>query len=217
MKALRGYIGMVSLILALATTSPMAFAEILRFAVPTWVGYGPLYVAKEQGFFEDEGLDVHLFSFEEGNVEALFSRQIDALALDFMSAVAQQPANENAMVCVFAINDSAGGDGIVATHDIQSIVDLKGKAVAFDDANVSEFYLNVLLGEVGLSAADIDSVTLDGVDAAEAFMLQEVDAAVTWEPSLTSAKKHRTWSPLDRQLLASRSHCGWPVCFAGRA
>ena len=151
-----------------------------------------------------KGVDVHLFKFEEGNVEALFSRHIDALALDFMSAVAQQPADENAMVCVFAMDDSAGGDGIVATHDIQSIADLKGKTVAHDDANVSEFYLIVLLAEAGLSPADIESILLDGVDAAEAFMLQEVDAAVTWEPSLTSAQD----TEHGHLLIDSSSHPG---------
>ncbi|MGI9449488.1 MAG: ABC transporter substrate-binding protein [Geminicoccaceae bacterium] len=188
MNGLRRYVGMFSLLLAFAGASSTAYAESLRIGVPVWVGFGPLYIADEKGFFADEGVDVHLIKFDEGAAEALFNEQIDALVQDFSTTVVEQPADERVMHYVFAIDDSAGGDGIVATQDIQSIADLKGKAVAFDDDTVSEFYLNVLLSEVGLSAADIEIVSLDAQDAAEAFMLQEVDAVVTWEPSLTAAK-----------------------------
>jgi NitT/TauT family transport system substrate-binding protein len=180
--------GIAAALIVIAGSSQTAKAEPLRIGVPTWVGFGPLYVADEKGFFADEGVDVHLIKFEEGIIEALINGQIDAWPSDFLTVIAQQPADESPLLCVFAFDESAGGDGVVATQDIQSIADLKGKAVAFDDETVSEFYLNVLLDEVGLSAADIESVILDAQDAGEAFMLQEVDAVVTWEPSLTSAK-----------------------------
>jgi NitT/TauT family transport system substrate-binding protein len=48
--------------------------------------------------------------------------------------------------------------------------------------------LNVLLKEVGLSEADVEVVDLSAEDAARAFLLQEVDAAVTNDPFLTEAK-----------------------------
>ena len=54
---------------------------------------------------------------------------------------------------VVAIDDSNGGDGIVAKKDIKSVADLKGKNVAFSEGSVSEFYLNVLLAKAGLDPA----------------------------------------------------------------
>ena len=48
-----------------------------------------------------------------------------------------------------------------------------------------QFYLNVLLGEVGLSEADLEVVDPSAEDAVQAFLLQEVDAAVTLDPWLT--------------------------------
>ena len=188
MNALRRYIGMVSLVLASFSASSMAYAEPLRIGVPIWVGFGPLYVADEKGFFADEGVDIHLIKFDAGNYEALFNEQIDALTSSFSELVIQQRAGGRTLLCVFALDESAGGDGIVANHDIQAISDLKGKSVAFDAGGVSEFYLNVLLAEVGLNTNDINSVDLHAQDAGEAFMLQEVNAAVTWEPFLTTAK-----------------------------
>ena len=62
-------------------------------------------------------------------------------------------------VC-WRIDESLGGDGIVASKDIQSIADLKGKVVAFPERTVSQFYLNVLLKKAGLSEADIEPVEM---------------------------------------------------------
>ena len=111
--------------------------------------------------------------------------------------------DEEPLVCVLVMDDSQGADGIVASKDIQSIADLKGKSVAVLRAASSQFYLNVLLKEAGLSEADIEVVDLTPEDAGEAFLLQEVDAAVTWEPWLMPGPERRAWPPPDRHLGAT--------------
>ena len=55
--------------------------------------------------------------------------------------------------CLLALDESRGGDGIVANKDIKAIADLRGKTVAFPKGTVSEFYLNVLLRQAGLSGS----------------------------------------------------------------
>ena len=182
------FAGIVVALLVLVGNSQSIQAEPLRIGLSTWVGYGPLYIAEEKGFFEDEGVDIHLIKFEEGLTEAFFNDQVDAIALDFFGITTQQQADAREMVIVLALDESAGGDGVVASHDIRSIADLKGKTITFDSDTVSEFLLYVLLGEVGLSATDIEGIDLDAQDGGEAFQLQEVDAAVIWEPHLTVAK-----------------------------
>ena len=96
---------------------------------------------------------------------------------------------EQPYVCVFALTELLGADGIVASNEIRSIADLKGKTVAFAERTVSQFYLNVLLRDAGLSQADIEFVNMSGDDAGDAFLMQEVDAAVSWEPWLTQGKE----------------------------
>jgi NitT/TauT family transport system substrate-binding protein len=49
--------------------------------------------------------------------------------------------------------------------------------------------LNVLLKKAGLSEADIETVDLTAEDAGNAFLMHEVDAAVTWEPWLTQGSQ----------------------------
>jgi NitT/TauT family transport system substrate-binding protein len=46
-----------------------------------------------------------------------------------------------------------------------------------------------LLRDAGLSADDVEIVDLSSEDAAQAFLLREVDAAVTYEPYLSEARQ----------------------------
>jgi NitT/TauT family transport system substrate-binding protein len=167
-----------------------AQAEPLRIRYSIWVGYGPFFVAAEKGFFAKEGVEVELIRMEDdtATLAALFAGQIDALATATQVTVSSNEPDEEALACVLMLDDSRGGDGILAINDIQTIADLKGRSVAFGHRSVSQFYVNVLLREVGLGEADIEVVDLRAEEAAEAFMMQEVDAAVTWEPYLSQGR-----------------------------
>jgi NitT/TauT family transport system substrate-binding protein len=167
-----------------------AQAEPLRIFYPVWVGFGPLFLAQEKGFFAKEGVEVELINVEvhAAAFGGLFSGQVDAIT----GAVLDAPLYfepDAPVVCVLAMDDSQGADGVVASKDIQSIADLKGKSVAMLRGGLQQFYLNVLLKEAGLSEADIEVVDLIPEDAGQAFLLQEVDAAVTVEPWLTQGKE----------------------------
>jgi NitT/TauT family transport system substrate-binding protein len=167
-----------------------AQAEPLRIAHTVWVGFGPLFIAKEKGFFDREGVEVELIRIEEHTTQyaGLFSGQIDAAAAAFQDAPVFSDPDEPLLVCVLMLDESRGADGILAVRDIRTIADLKGRSVAVLHGSVSHFYLSVLLAEAGLTQADLEIVDLSAEDAGEAFMMQEVDAAVTWEPWLTQGR-----------------------------
>jgi NitT/TauT family transport system substrate-binding protein len=42
-----------------------ARADTVRIAHSTWVGYGPLYIAQDKGFFKKHGVDVNLIVMED--------------------------------------------------------------------------------------------------------------------------------------------------------
>jgi NitT/TauT family transport system substrate-binding protein len=167
-----------------------AAAEPLKLAHSTWVGYGPLYIAKDKGFFDEEGLDVELIVMEDPKVRfaALAAGQID-VAVTTVDTLFNYLSDRQGYRYLFAIDDSKGGDGIVAAKDIQTIADLKGKSVAYAEGSVSQFYLGVLLKEAGLSLKDVDTQNMTAGDAGAAFVAERVDAAVTWEPWLTRGKQ----------------------------
>lgn len=103
-----------------------------KIGLGPWVGFGPFYLAKDKGFFKEAGVDVALVvltGVAERN-SALKAAKIDALAapVDYFVLAA---GNNLVAKIVMGVDESVGGDGIVARKDIQSIADLRGKKVAF--------------------------------------------------------------------------------------
>jgi NitT/TauT family transport system substrate-binding protein len=167
-------------------TGPRPF----RVGFNTWVGYGPFYVAKEKGFFKEEGLDVDLQRIEgtgdrraaliAGRVEALGST-VDDLVVGASQGV---PAR-----MVLGIDQSNGADGIVAVNSIKDIKDLKGKTIAVQPGFVNHFFLLYLLDKNGLSPNDVKIEAMEPDAAGLAFVAKKIDVAVTFEPHLSEAKK----------------------------
>ncbi|OCA82065.1 ABC transporter substrate-binding protein [Pseudobacillus wudalianchiensis] len=159
--------------------------------VATWVGYAPLYIAEEKGIFKKNGIKVDLMKMESNTDRrtALAAKRIQGFAstvdTHVVSAAGDVPA-----VQVVALDESHGGDGIVAKKEIKSLKDLKGKRVAVQtDGGASFFWFLYLLKEEGIDFKEINAQNMTAGDAGAAFIANKVDAAVTWEPWLTKAKK----------------------------
>jgi NitT/TauT family transport system substrate-binding protein len=160
--------------------------ETLTLAHSTWVGYGPFYIAEAKGFFEEEGVDVDLKIMENTPLKmgALMAGQIDMVASTADEfPIYMKPGKP--LKYILAVDNSNGGDGVVANTAIETVADLKGKKVAFEEGSVSQFFINALLREAGLSQSDIRMVNMTATDAGVAFTANRVDAAVTWEPHLS--------------------------------
>jgi NitT/TauT family transport system substrate-binding protein len=176
-------------VLATIGMTGIAAAGPVRVGHSTWVGNGPLYIARDKGYFEEQGVD-----FQDINIGDLKLRfaaaaagQLDIIMTTIDTVVLYLKTGDEYVV-VTGADTSAGGDGIVATKDINSLADLKGKKVAFNEGSTSQFLLDVLLSENGMQESDLTPVNMDPGDAGAALIAGQVDAAVTWEPWLTKAK-----------------------------
>lgn len=189
MPSLRTMAG-AAVLVASGLLAAQATAEPLRIGYSTWVGYGPFFIAQEQGYFAEEGVEVELVLVEDTSVRfaAMTAGDLQALAttLDTMPLYL---TDDIRMQYLFGVDDSTGGDGVVSNRDITSIEELAGRQVAFNAGTVSEFYITYLLGQAGLSTDDIEHVNMDQADAGAAFVAGRVDAAVTWEPWLSRARE----------------------------
>lgn len=189
----------LSVIVALGSMAgPAPAAEPLKIAYGSpWIGWGPLYVAQEKGYFKDEGLDVEIMYIQsdtpQEGFDLLATRQIDARlsALD-ESTLYWTP--ETPFAVVLATDVSAGGDGVLVRNDrgIGSVEDLKGKRVGLWLTTPSHFLLNHLLHESGMSEEDVTLVDMPAEAAAAAVVAGDVDAAVTWSPYLAQAAEDAT-------------------------
>ncbi|PZN76970.1 MAG: hypothetical protein DM484_15590 [Candidatus Methylumidiphilus alinenensis] len=161
-----------------------------RIGLGPWIGFGPLYLAKENGYFDEAGINVDLVvltGLAERN-SALKSGKVAALAapVDYFVLAA---GNNLVTTIVMAIDESVGGDGIVAKKDIKTVEELKGKKVAFQRGLPGEFFLRSLLRNHKVSINDMETLDMETSQAGAAFLAGRVDAAVVWEPWLTKAKE----------------------------
>ncbi|MDO4941502.1 MAG: ABC transporter substrate-binding protein [Lachnospiraceae bacterium] len=162
----------------------------VTMAFCTWTGYAPMFIAQEQGYFEDAGIDMDIKVIED---ESTYASLITKGDIQFL-ATAQDPnikmfANGADSKYVLTMDESYGADGLVATADIKTLDDLKGKSVALDkSASSYYFFLQALENGSSLTEEDIDVQDMgDTTEAGVAFMGGKVDAAIMWEPELSNA------------------------------
>jgi NitT/TauT family transport system substrate-binding protein len=119
-----------------------AQAEPLRIFHFTWVGFGPLFVAQEKGFFAKEGIEVSLIRNDDHTAAfaGLAAGHVDAVAGGLQDVAVFSEPGEEPLLCVLANDDTRGADGIVADRDIRSIADLEGKTVGVPVGSTSQFY-----------------------------------------------------------------------------
>jgi NitT/TauT family transport system substrate-binding protein len=180
----------VAMLSILSGCQPQKTSKVYRIGLGPWIGFGPLYLAREKGFFQEVGIKPELTvitGLAERN-SALKSGKVDALAapVDYFVLSA---GNHLQTKTVMAIDESVGGDGIVAKKTIKSFKDLRGKKVAFQRGLPSEFFLRALLQKNGMSLEDLKTVDMETAQAGAAFIAGQIDAAVVWEPWLTKARE----------------------------
>ena len=146
-----------------------------------------LYVALEKGYFEELGYDVEVVIMEDESTygSAFVSGSIQALGQVLDRDIIQYDAGApEQYVCT--MDCSTGGDGLVASAEIQSVDDLAGKTVALDKSATSYFFFLQVLADSNITEDQINIVEMGNDAAGEAFIAGQVDAAVTWEPALSN-------------------------------
>lgn len=174
-------------------TSGGGSGEVTEVGIGTqpWIGYGPLWVADAKGFDIDNGVDIKMINFstdqdlESGFASGKFQGASNAnntyirlasLGIDFTVTLME--------------DFSLTADAIVSCNpDIQSIDDLAGAKVAFEEFSVSDVLFRYALNEAGISFDDIEYVPIPAADAGTAAVAGRVDVAVTYEPYLQAAVK----------------------------
>ncbi len=154
-----------------------------------WTGFAPLSLADKAGIFKKHGLDVEVKMIPQKDRHlALASKAIQCAATTVETHVAWN-ANGVPIVQIFQLDKSYGADGIAVRNDIKTFADLKGKTVAVDaPGTASYFTLAWLLSKNGMKVKDVKTVTLAPQPAAQSFVTGQNDAAVTYEPYLSTVR-----------------------------
>ena len=166
-------------------------AGTLSIGHTTWVGYGPLYLARDLGYFKENGLTVDLPTNEEASnsMAAEASGRMSGTA-NTVDEILQYRSKDFCFKAVLALDESHGGDGVLAQSNMNSLEDVKGQQVALNEGSVSQFWFYYLLKKHNMSPSDVTIANMSADDAAAAFIAKRVPVAVSWEPNLTFARTH---------------------------
>src|SRR5690349_7081866 len=176
------------LALGLAATSAAAQTKV-SIGYSGWTGFAPLTLAKEAGIFKQHGVDVDLKKIPQKDRHlAIASGDVQCAATTVETWVVWN-ANGVATKQIFQMDKSYGADGMAVRNNIAKIADLKGKTVAASAPGTAPYFtLAWFLKKNGLSVKDVTVVNLEPAAAAQAFVAGQNDAAMTYEPYLSTVR-----------------------------
>lgn len=165
-----------------------------------WTGFAPLTLADKAGIFKKNGLDVEIKMIPQKDRHlALAAQAIQCAATTVETHVAWN-TNGVPIVQIFQMDKSYGADGLAVRNDIKSIAELKGKTVGVDAPGTAPYFgLAWMLSKNGLTMKDVKTVTLSPQASAQAFVTGQNDAAMTYEPYLSTVRAN----PAAGKILAT--------------
>ncbi|MBP8295785.1 MAG: ABC transporter substrate-binding protein [Burkholderiales bacterium] len=159
-----------------------------------WTGFAPLSLAEKAGIFKKNGVDVTIKMIPQKDRHlAIASGDVQCAATTVETYINWNAAGVG-ITQVVQLDKSYGADGLAARNSIAKIADLKGKTVGVDAPGTSSYFgLGWILKKNGMSMKDIKITTLSPQAAASAFNAgTEIDAAMTYEPYLSSVRENKT-------------------------
>jgi len=172
-----------------ALVPAMAQETEVGIGMSGWTGFAPLTLAKEAGIFKKNGLDVDMKKIPQKDRHlAIASGDVQCAATTVETWVVWN-ANGVATKQIFQMDKSYGADGMAVRNGIAKIADLKGKTVAASAPGTAPYFtLAWFLKKNGLSVKDVTVVNLEPGPAAQAFVAGQNDAAMTYEPYLSTVR-----------------------------
>ncbi len=121
---------------------------------------------------------------------ALASGAIQCAATTVETHVAWN-ANGVPITQIVQLDKSYGADGLAVRGDVKGFADLKGKTIGVDAPGTAPYFgLAWMLKKNGMSLKDVKTTTLSPQAAAQAFVSGQNDAAMTYEPYLSSVRQN---------------------------
>jgi putative hydroxymethylpyrimidine transport system substrate-binding protein len=139
--------------------------------------HAPLFVAQQEGFFKQQGLEVDLIGpANPSDPPKLVAANKADIGVTYGYELAlDQKAGLPLIQIGTLINSSLGCLAVSAKSNINNLKDLKGKTIAYSSADVDIDILETMLHSVGLTLKDVTLINVN-YDLTQALMTHRVDA-----------------------------------------
>lgn len=205
-RRLRGLValaGVASVVAALAGCSPSSSGpssagdgELTEVEVATYAtsNMAAVHVGMQQGFFEEEGLEININEVGSGSeqITGLVSGTFDFVCVGYPPLFTA--AAEGMPLRILTGNDAGGTDAdddwqvtlTGADSDIASAEDLPGKTVGVNQLKgTAEVMIRASLAEKGIDADEVEFVEVPFTEVPAVLASGTVDAAFATEPFIT--------------------------------
>ncbi|MFW9894635.1 MAG: ABC transporter substrate-binding protein [Candidatus Thorarchaeota archaeon] len=148
----------------------------------------PLFVALENDYFVEEGLDINsenIIWFPNGN-EVMVAFEASALDVSYLGmapAMAHKLTQNAPIKIISGVNVNGSAIIVKAGSGINITIDLIDKKIGVPSLNnMQDFILQIALTEVGLSINNVTRVVLSVGNMETSLEGNQIDAFVAWEP-----------------------------------
>ncbi len=166
-------------IFAACTNAPLA---TLRIGTDVWLGFEPLYLARDLGYFEQQPVQLVEYSAAAEADRAFRNGSVNLITTTIDTTLTFAESNSN-LRAIMALDMSNGGDVMLAQPEIKTLSELKGRKIGMETSTFGLLVLTHALEKAGLSQKDIELVNTEFKQQEKAFQQKKIDALVTYEPT----------------------------------
>ncbi len=156
---------------------------------PHITGVGGILNAIDNGYFEEENLELELVQFTSGATElaAMASGDID---IGYLGVGAHVFAPQGQCTILALDSTDLSGEILVqADSGYKTMEDLRGKNVAISAGTTSELVLSMALKLNGMERSDVNMINMDASGKVTAFMTGQIDAISIEAPYTDQIRK----------------------------
>lgn len=192
-----------------ATEAPAKMTKLTVSILP-FLSYAPIFIAKEEGFFAEQGLEVEFVRIDKTSeaMPALAQGQIDVASGFFdvstLNAIAQGGEIKYVSDKGYLDPQGCAASTFVIRKDIleagtlDDLHNIKGMKVALTPASSAEYALDLVLKEVGLSSSDVEILNIPLPARLEGMGNKSIDIAAVsdpWTIRIVNAGYGEVWHP----------------------
>lgn len=175
--------------------------DVIRVSVGIDGAYAPMFLAAEEGLFEEAGVNVELVQFAQGGegVDALIAGEIQMAGTGEATAISKSTRGDLAALAVYQESGEyiklVGGEGIDSVEDIQTMGVVPG--------SLSEYGASRALAESGIDESSVELIQSGPPELPALLQNGDIDGFVLWEPWPTRAEEQ------GGQVLATSGDFGY--------
>jgi ABC-type nitrate/sulfonate/bicarbonate transport system substrate-binding protein len=168
---------------------PVGDAKKITVTSSPWPASASLYIAREKGYFRDEGLDAALHFYLSGHLGlgAVLSGEADFAALGD-TPIARAAVDGERIAIVATISEVDRAIQVIARKDkgVLKPDDLVGRKIGRVAGSAAEFFLHNYLVTSRIDLKRVRAIDVAPDDIVRVLLEGDVDAVATWAPHTTT-------------------------------